>query len=94
MTKDEFAEKLENLVREYNDKLTELVHTAQENEFGEGGWNTDKELPYYDDSKIDDSVCNIIGHGAWVYDRIRGINRKKRRSMQKKIRKVLGYTYP
>ena len=96
MKPSDFAEKLEEITRRYNDELTALVHQAQTDEFGADGWNTKQPLPGYpEDWKIDDAISNIIGHGAWVYDRIRGMNRlTKRGSLQKKVRKLLGFTYP
>lgn len=96
MDAEVFAEKLENIVRRYNDELTILVHQAQIEEFGSDGWNTPYPLTGYPENwKIDDAISNIIGHGAWVHDRIRGLNRlSKRGSLQKRVRKLLGFTYP
>jgi hypothetical protein len=93
MTEQEFNERLELLVRDFNDKVVTLVHECQDRDGKD--WQTDKPISWvginYD---IDRSIDNIITIGGWVYDRLHGNTRLSGRSLTKKLRKVLGYSYP
>lgn len=47
-----------------------------------------------DNPSIEREVDEIAVLGGWIYDMLNGIEHTSNKSMQKKIRKVLGYTFP
>lgn len=86
-----FAGDLQALVNKFNEEVVTLVHKAQE----EDGlsWDTNKPVSWADD-QYDHDVDNIVQIGGWIYDRLHGINRLHKKSLTKKLRRVLGFTSP
>lgn len=86
-----FAGDLQALVNKFNDEVVALVHKAQE----EDGlsWDTNKPVSWVDD-QYDHEVDTIVQIGGWVHDRLHGINRLHKKSLTKKLRRVLGFTAP
>ena len=91
LTGAKFAGDLQILVNKFNDDVVKLVHSAQESEGLD--WNTDKPVSWADD-QYDHEVDSIVQIGGWIYDRLHGINRLHRKSLIKKLRRVLGFTSP
>jgi hypothetical protein len=92
MDGQEFYTELDKIIKETNQKIVSLVHKAQE----ENGlnWDTDLPLPFADDPNIERRADDLACMGGWVHDRINGRNRLSKKSITKKIRKALGYSYP
>lgn len=92
MTPKEFEIKLYKIELETWDNVSVLVNQARLEELGEG--HDDKPISYADDpnwQRRADALGELCG---WIYDRMHGKNRGDKRSMTRKIRKALGYTYP
>ena len=90
MTEQEFNTELEKIAKEAWDKARELVFKAQTDEGMD--WQTDKPVSFHGGMyyKSCDSLAELAG---WIYDRLDGKTRMDKKSMTKKIRKALGYTY-
>lgn len=92
MKAEEFAKRLDDLENEFRTKIVELVNDAQKDEGFD--WDTEQRLSFYDDptwQRRADSIAELAG---WIYDRVNGMTRLDKKSVTKKIRKALGYTYP
>jgi len=91
LTGAKFAGDLQILVNKFNIDVVKLVQAAQESEGL--NWDTNKAVSWADD-QYDHEVDNIVQIGGWIYDRLHGMNRLSRKSLTKKLRKVLGFTCP
>lgn len=92
MTSQEFEQELKRIQEQANKAVTELVNKAQADEGLE--WDTDKPVSFVDHANWNypaDAFAELTG---WIYDRLAGRNRLHKKSVTKKIRKALGYTYP
>lgn len=92
MTSEEFAKELDTIITEANDKIVTLVHKAQADEGL--NWDTNEKVSFHDDSNIERRTDDLACMGGWIRDRLNGINRLDKKSLTKKIRRALGYTYP
>ena len=92
MTRAEFELQLSKIVDETNEKVVTLVLKAREEEFGE--FDMDKPMPYADDPNWERKADSLAEMCGWIYDRMNGKTRLDKRSMRRKIRRALGYTYP
>ena len=90
MTSEEFKDKLSIIITELNEKIVNLVHRAQEEDGL--GIQTDEPVSFANDFEWQDETDRIITIGGWVYERLKGRNRLHRKSLTKKLRKVLGYS--
>lgn len=92
MTEKEFTDRLKTIVDKLWVDVTALVHEAQEQD----GLTieTNKEVSWYGFGSAEDSIDSLACAAGWIDDRMRGINRLHKKSLTKKIRKALGYTYP
>ena len=87
-----FDRELEKIYRDANEKVVALVNQAQEEEGL--AWDTDKALSFSDDPNWNYRADGFAQMTGWIYDRVRGLNRLAKKSVTKKIRKALGYSYP
>lgn len=92
MKADEFAKRLDELENDFREKVIELMQEAQKDDGLE--WDTDERLSFYGDPNWQRTADAIAEFAGWIYDRVNGRNRLHKQSMTKKIRRVLGYTYP
>jgi len=92
MNAKQFAEELDKINTEAWDKARELVQRAQAEEGM--NWDTDRPVSFHDDPAWQYNADGLAELGGWVYDRLNGRNRLHKKSVTKKIRKALGYTYP
>lgn len=92
ITGEEFAARLDKLVTDFNEEVVKLVHASQASR----GLNidTNEALPFAEDNSIEEQVDRIACIAGWIADRLCGRNRLHKKSLTKKIRRVLGYTYP
>lgn len=96
MNASEFEKELEKILDETNDRVVSLVHKTQQEDGLE--WDTDKPVSWANSTLSHnnwegkaDGFALIAG---WIHDRLNGRTRLSKKSMSKKIRKALGYTYP
>jgi len=92
MDRNEFERKLTAILHKTNDEVVELVFQAR-NENADG-LDGSKPVPYADDPNWQYEADGFAEICAWIYDRMNGKSRLDKRSMSKKIRRVLGYTHP
>lgn len=92
MKAEQFEQELHKINVETMDKVRELVQRAQKEEGLE--WDTVEPVSFRDDPAWQNYADGFAEMCGWIYDRLNGINRLHKKSMTKKIRKVLGYTYP
>ena len=92
ITEKEFTERLQSIQARFNAEVVALVHETQVSHGLD--ISTDESLPFADSPNIEHFVDSISCLGGWVADRLKGINRLHKKSLTKKIRKALGYTYP
>lgn len=89
----DFNDELRGIVEDFNNKIVELVHRAQKEDGKEV--NTDEPISWaYELEYYDQYIDQILFIGSWIHDRMNGKTRYSKKSLTKKIRKVLGYTYP
>lgn len=92
MNARQFADELQKINNETMDKVRELVNRAQADEGL--SWDTDQPVSFCDDPNWERLADDLASMGGWVYDRLNGRNRLHKKSVTKKIRKAIGYTYP
>lgn len=88
----EFNTELRKINEQAWNAARELVQRAQKEEGLP--WDTDQPLPFHDDPNMETIADGIAELGGWIRDRLNGINRLHKKSITKRIRKALGYTYP
>ena len=87
-----FADELEKIYREANEKVVALVNKAQEDEGL--SWDTSEAVSFADGQYWSYKADAFAEMGGWIYDRLAGRTRGHKKSMTKRIRKALGYSYP
>lgn len=87
-----FDHRLSVIVGRAQKEITELVNQAQADEGL--SWDTDKPINFVDETNWQRTVDSLAETAGWIYDRLAGKNRLAKRSVTKRIRKALGYTYP
>ena len=92
MKAQQFTEELKKIQQEANEKVVNLVNQAQKEEGLD--WSTDKALSFQNDPNWNYPADGFAEMAGWIYDRVAGRNRLHRKSVTKRIRKALGYTYP
>lgn len=92
MTADEFGKRLNEIEAETWGKVTTLVSQAREEDGKE--YDGYEPVSYHDNPNWQRHADALAELAGWIYDRMNGRNRLDRRSMTKKIRKAIGYTYP
>lgn len=92
MNAKQFADELHTINTETMDKVRELVQRAQAEEGL--NWDTDQPVSFHDDPNWQNYADGLAETSGWIYDRLNGRNRLHKKSVTKKIRKALGYTYP
>ena len=92
MNSKEFTNQLDKLIDDFNKEVVELVHEAQIED--DLDIMTDKPISWVGEFDWQDVTDRIVLIGGWVFDRLNGRNRLSKRSMTKKLRKVLGYSQP
>lgn len=92
MNARQFADELGKIEEETRNKVVELVNRAQAEEGL--GWDTDKPISFVDDPNWNYKADGLAEMAGWVYDRLAGRNRLHKKSVTKRIRKALGYSYP
>lgn len=92
MNSKTFTEELEKIYREANEKVVALVNKAQEEEGL--SWDTTENVSFADDPNWNYKADAFAEMGGWIYDRLNGMTRLDKKSITKKIRKALGYSYP
>ena len=89
MTRDEFAKRLATIVDTAYEQTRVLLNDANPNP-GQPFWYEDGSMGTPWDSKAD-AFAELCGA---IYDRVNGKRHDDRKSTRRKLRKVLGYTYP
>lgn len=92
MKAQEFTAQLDKINAEAWDKARDLVQRAQADEGM--NWDTDNPVTFADDPGWQHKADGLAELGGWIYDRLNGRNRLHKKSVTKKIRHALGYTYP
>lgn len=92
MNAQTFETELRKIEDEARQKVVALVNKAQEDEGLD--WNTDKPISFADSCIWYSPADGFAELAGWIYDRLAGRNRLHKKSMTKRIRKALGYTYP
>lgn len=92
MTAQEFEKELQKINSETMDKVRELVQRAQKDEGLE--WDTDQPVSFHDNPNWQNYADGFAEMTGWIYDRLSGRNRLHKKSVTKRIRKALGYSYP
>lgn len=87
-----FSDELEKIYRETNEKVVALVNKVQEEEGL--GWDTSESVSFADDPNWNYKADAFAELSGWIYDRLNGMTRLDKKSVTKKIRKALGYSYP
>ena len=92
MNASEFNEQLKDLTDNFREQVASLVMQARaDTEDGEFGKDP---VTWVDNPNWERTVDGIAELAGWTHDRLNGRTRLDRRSMTKKIRRALGYTYP
>lgn len=87
-----FCEELKQIQRDANEKVVALVNKVQKEEGLE--WDTTEQVSFVDDPNWNYAADAFAEMTGWIYDRLHGRTRSDKKSVTKKIRKALGYTYP
>ena len=87
-----FETRLKEITEKANREIVELVLEARKEEFGsEFGFDGKQSLSFADNPQIERLADSLAETCGWIYDRLNGMTRLDKKSMTRKLRKVLGY---
>lgn len=93
MKQAEFETQLKAIQADANKKVADLVLALRDT--NADGWDGDKPVDFAGNGgnweRTADAFAELAG---FIHDRMNGRRRSEKKSMTKKIRKALGYTYP
>jgi hypothetical protein len=87
-----FAQELDKIVETAREQIVELVQKAQKEDGLE--WDTRESISFVEDTGWQNKADSLAEIAGWIYDRLNGKTRLDKKSVTKKLRKALGYTYP
>ena len=94
ITPKEFEQRLKEIEEYARSKVVDLVLETRSQYFSqEFNMDSDKPLPdgFIDNPQIERLSDSFVELGGWIYDRLNGRTRTDKKSMTRKLRKVLGY---
>jgi hypothetical protein len=94
MTPKEFTNELQVIRDGIQAQIVALVHRARTENTASGDIAGSDVVDFADDPNWQRYADGITESGAWIYDRLNGCQRSGKKTVAKKIRRALGYTYP
>jgi hypothetical protein len=93
ITPEIFEKRLNEIVKETRSKVTALVIETRKDNLGDDFTKQDASLDtsFTDNPQIERLADTFVELGGWIYDRLNGRTRMDKKSITRKLRKVLGY---
>lgn len=94
MNSEKFQTELQKILSKAHEKVVALVSQARLENLAQENDNSDSPLDcsFTDNPMIERTIDGFVELGGWIYDRLNGKTRIDKKSMTRKLRKVLGYT--